>query len=95
MGIGPFEILVVFAIGGIFVVSLLVMLRNYQGRKNSRSDEPALREFYARLEATEAEQDAIKRRIENLEAIATKSSRSSGPRRGGEESVRPLSVRVT
>ena len=51
--------------------------------------------LYTRLEATEAEQDAIKRRIENLEAIAAKSSRSSEPRQGREESVRPLSVRVT
>ncbi len=93
MGIGLFEILVVFAIGGIFVVSLLVMLRNYQGRKNSQSDKAALREFYARLEATESEQDAIKRRVENLEAIATTSDRSIGPRRGSEESVGSLSVR--
>ncbi|MYI85121.1 MAG: hypothetical protein F4058_07270 [Rhodothermaceae bacterium] len=93
MGIGTFEILVVFAIGGIFVVSLLVMLRKYQGRNNSRSDEIVLQEFYARLEATESEQDAIKRRVENLEAIATTNSRSIGPRRESEESVGSLSVR--
>ena len=93
MGIGTFEILVVFAIGGILVVSLLVGLWKYQGRKNSRSDEAALREFYTRLEATESEQDAIRRRVENLEAIATTSSRSIGPRRESEESVGSLSVR--
>ncbi len=95
MGIGSFEILVVFAIGGILVVSLLVGLWKYQGRKNSQSDEAALREFYARLEATESEQDAIKRRVETLEAIATTSSRSIGPRRESEESVRSFSVRAS
>ncbi|MDE2828261.1 MAG: hypothetical protein OXL40_13320 [Bacteroidota bacterium] len=95
MGIGTFEILVVFAIGGIFVVSLLVMLRKYQGRNNSRSDAIVLQEFYARLEATESEQDAIKRRVENLEAIATMSGRSSESRQGGEESVRSFSVRAS
>ncbi|MCY3615462.1 MAG: hypothetical protein OXH03_10290 [Bacteroidetes bacterium] len=95
MGIGTFEILVVFAIGGIFVVSLLVMLRKYQGRNNSRSDEIVLQEFYARLEATESEQDAIKRRVENLEAIATMSGRSGESRQGGEESVRSFSVRAS
>ena len=95
MGLGTFEILVVFAIGGIFVVSLLVMLRKYQGRNNSRSDEIVLQEFYARLEATESEQDAIKRRVENLEAIATMSGRSGESRQGGEESVRSFSVRAS
>ena len=95
MGIGTYEILVVFAIGGILVVSLLVGLWKYLGRKNSQSDEAALREFYARLEATESEQDAIKRRVENLEAIATMSGRSSGSRQGGEESVRSFSVRAS
>ena len=88
MAISPIFILVVFAIGGILVVSLLVRLWTFLGRKNSRSDETALQEFYARLEATESEQDAIKRRVENLEAIATTNGISIGPRRGREESVR-------
>lgn len=88
MGIPSLGILVVFAIGGILVVSLSVSLWTFLGRKNSRSDVTALREFYARLEATESEQDAIKRRVENLEAIATTNDRSIGPRRGREESVR-------
>ena len=93
MAISYLLVLVVYAIGGILVVSLLVRLWNYLGRKNSQSDETALKEFYARLEATESEQDAIKRRVENLEAIATTSSTSIGPRRGREESVGSLSVR--
>ena len=88
-------ILAAYVVGGIIVVSLSVRLWNYLGRKNSHSDETALQELYARLEATESEQDAIKRRVENLEAIATTSSRSSGPRRGGEESVRSFSVRAS
>ena len=94
MGFSAFLfILIVYGVGGILVVSLLVRLWKYLGRKNSQSDEVALREFYARLEATESEQDAIKRRVENLEAIATTSSRSIGPRRESEESVGSLSVR--
>ena len=93
MAISYLLVLVVYAIGGILVVSLLVRLWNYLGRKNSQSDETALKEFYARLEATESEQDAIKRRVENLEAIATTGSRSIGPPRGMEESVGSLSVR--
>lgn len=88
MGISLFGILVVLAIGGILVVSLSVRLWTFLGRKNSRSDVTALQEFYARLEATGSEQDAIKRRVENLEAIATTNDRSIGPRRGREESVR-------
>lgn len=88
MAISPILILVVFAIGGTLVVSLLVRLWTFLGRKNSRSDETALQEFYARLEATESEQDAIKRRVENLEAIATTDGGSIGLRRGREESVR-------
>ena len=88
-------ILVAGAIGASIVVSLSVRLWNFLGRKNSHSDETALQEFYARLEATESEQDAIKRRVENLEAIATTSSRSSGPRRGREESVRSFSIRAS
>lgn len=86
---------VAFAIGVIIVASLSVRLWNYLGSKNSHSDETALQELYARLEATESEQDAIKRRVENLEAIATTSSTSSGPRRSGEESVRSFSVRAS
>ncbi len=88
MAISPIIILVVLTIGGILVVSLSVRLWTFLGRNNSRSDVAALREFYARLEATESEQDAIKRRVENLEAIATTNGRSFGPRRGREESVR-------
>ena len=88
MAISPIIILVVLTIGGILVVSLSVRLWTFLGRKNSRSDVTALQEFYARLEATESEQDAIKRRVENLEAIATTNGRSIGPRRGREESVR-------
>ncbi|MYF64158.1 MAG: hypothetical protein F4183_06670 [Rhodothermaceae bacterium] len=93
MSISFLLILAVYAIGGTLVLGVLVRLWNYLGRKNSQSDETALREFYARLEATESEQDAIKRRVENLEAIATTNSRSIGPRRESEESVGSLSVR--
>jgi len=93
MSISLLLILAVYAIGGTLVLGVLVRLWKYLGRKNSQSDEAALREFYARLEATESEQDAIRRRVENLEAIATTSSRSIGPRRESEESVGSLSVR--
>lgn len=88
MAIPPIIILVVLTIGGILVVSLSVRLWTFLGRNNSRGDETALQEFYARLEATESEQDAIKRRVENLEAIATTDGGSIGLRRGREESVR-------
>lgn len=88
MSISFLLILAVYAIGGTLVLGVLVRLWKYLGRKNSHSDETALQEFYARLEAAESEQDAIKRRVENLEAIATTSSRSIGPRLGREESVR-------
>ncbi|MXY08336.1 MAG: hypothetical protein F4Y61_06775 [Rhodothermaceae bacterium] len=95
MSISFLLILAVYAIGGTLVLGVLVRLWNYLGRKNSQSDETALREFYARLEATESEQDAIKRRVENLEAIATMSGRSGESRQGGEESVRSFSVRAS